>query len=173
FREPQDRRLGGGRCETKRIEAHDHRRVRRDCTPLTRGVPCVGERASADRERVVDPVAELDEERAVAKRAYARIAQDRNGATFTSRPLASWTIADPGGATMTSSWPPVAACIPKMMFRAIVASRSPWLYSAPCALTCVTRAPIREATPIRESTWRRIESISSRGGMSVGIRPNR
>src|SRR5207237_6874530 len=74
---------GGGRCEAKRVEAHDHRRVRRNCTSFTRGVPGVGERASAGRERVVDPVAELDEERAVAKRAYARIAQDRNGATFT------------------------------------------------------------------------------------------
>src|SRR5438477_1134967 len=71
FREPEDRRLGGGRCEAKRVEAHDHRRVRRNCTSFTRGVPGVGERASADRERVVDPVAELDEERAVAKRAYA------------------------------------------------------------------------------------------------------
>src|SRR5438552_2479900 len=46
-------------------------------------VRCVGERAGAGRHRGIDSVAELDEERAVAEGADARVAQDRNGVTFT------------------------------------------------------------------------------------------
>ena len=50
---------------------------------LTKRVPGVRERARASRKCVVDPVAELDEERAVAERTDLRVAQDLNGATFT------------------------------------------------------------------------------------------
>jgi hypothetical protein len=50
---------------------------------MTLRVPRVGERASTGRERLIDPIAEIDEERAVAEGADPDVAQDRNGATFT------------------------------------------------------------------------------------------
>jgi hypothetical protein len=59
---------------------------------VTERIPAVRERAGAIRDRLIDVVAELDEERAVAESADPWFAQDRNGATFTlALPRASRT----------------------------------------------------------------------------------
>ena len=46
---------------------------------MTERVPRIRERAGTSRNRLIDLVAELDEERAVSERTYPWIAQARNG----------------------------------------------------------------------------------------------
>ena len=66
---------------------------------MARRVPRIREDASAIRDRLVDVVAELDEERAVTEGADPWIAQDLNGETFTfAVPSASRTARAMSGA---------------------------------------------------------------------------
>ena len=65
--EPRGLALGVSRRESQRIEARDHRRVRGDRTTVSERLPSIGERTAASGEGVVDAVAQLDEERAVAE----------------------------------------------------------------------------------------------------------
>ena len=75
--EPQGIALRFGRRQPKRIEAHDHRRVRGHRLTMAERVPGIRERTTSCGESLVDAVAELDEERTVAEGLDARIAQVR------------------------------------------------------------------------------------------------
>jgi len=64
---------------------------------VTLRVPRLRERTRTVCDRLVDVVAELDEERALAERADPWTVQDRNGATFTlALPNASRIAVNPG-----------------------------------------------------------------------------
>ena len=99
FCEPHDLTLGVGRSDPQRIEPRDDGRIGRDSATVTERVPRIRERAGAIRDRLIDVVAELDEERPVAERADPWFAQDRNDATFTlALPSASRTARAISGA---------------------------------------------------------------------------
>ena len=99
LREPHDFALGVAWRDAKRIEPHDDGCVRRHRATLAERVPRIRERTSAPRDRVIDVITELDEERAVAEGTDAWIAQARNGATFTlALPSASRTARAISGA---------------------------------------------------------------------------
>jgi len=67
LREPHDLALRIGGRETKRIEPHDDGCIRGDRATVSHRVPRVRERASTSRDRIIDLVAELDEQRRVAE----------------------------------------------------------------------------------------------------------
>lgn len=103
LREPQDLSLGVGWRETEGVEPHDDRRVCRDRASMTLRVPRIRERTGTRGNRVIDLVAELDKERAVAEGTDPWIAQARNGATFTlALPSASRTARAISGAPRVS-----------------------------------------------------------------------
>jgi hypothetical protein len=67
LREPHDLALGIGGRETKRIEPYDDGCIRRDRATVSHRVPRVRERTRTVGDRLIDVVADLDEQRAVAE----------------------------------------------------------------------------------------------------------